>query len=232
MPKLQYRAIYDFFKITPDTNFGEVLGVAVNSKGNVIVLNHPGTATSGPLYGNATTQLLEFDANGKFVREWGKGVYGLGYAHSVRFDRYDNLWVVDKGTDSVMKFNPAGFVVMNLGRRPEGYEGHYDRPPNDKAVPRDGYFNGVSFAPEANALGQPLVYARSNKEFGTESDVYQFTIPKPGTVFVRAPQPERLTSDRRLMGEDTNHRVTTTLAWTVAVLISLLNVVLIYLTVL
>jgi len=144
VPKLQYRAIYDFFKITPDTNFGEVLGVAVNSKGNVIVLNHPGTASSGPLYGNATTQLLEFDANGKFVREWGKGVYGLGYAHSVRFDRYDNLWVVDKGTDSVMKFNPAGFVTMNLGRRPEGYEGHFDRPPNDKAVARDGYFNGVS----------------------------------------------------------------------------------------
>jgi hypothetical protein len=144
VPKLQYRAIYDFFKITPDTNFGEVLGVAVNSKGNVVVLNHPGTASSGPLYGNATTQILEFDANGKFVREWGKGVYGLGYAHSVRFDRYDNLWVVDKGTDSVMKFNPAGFVVMNLGRRPEGYEGHYDRPPNDKAVARDGYFNGVS----------------------------------------------------------------------------------------
>ncbi len=41
----------------------------------------------------------------------------------------------------------------------------------------------------------------------------------------------RLTSDRRLMGEDTNHRITTALGWTVATLISLLNVVLIYLTV-
>ena len=143
VPKLSYRAIYDFFKITPDMNFGETLGVAVNSKGHVVVLNHPGSATSGPLYGNATTQLWEFDANGKFVREIGKGVYGLGYAHSVRFDRHDNLWVVDKGTDSVMKFNPAGYVVMNLGRRPEGYEEHV-RVPADKAVARDGYFNGVT----------------------------------------------------------------------------------------
>jgi manganese transport protein len=41
----------------------------------------------------------------------------------------------------------------------------------------------------------------------------------------------RLTSNRGLMGEDTNHRVTTALGWTVATLISLLNVVLIYLTV-
>jgi manganese transport protein len=40
----------------------------------------------------------------------------------------------------------------------------------------------------------------------------------------------RLTSNRDLMGEDTNHRVTTALGWAVAVLISLLNVVLIYLT--
>ena len=41
----------------------------------------------------------------------------------------------------------------------------------------------------------------------------------------------RLTSDRTLMGEDTNHRLTTALGWTVAAVISLLNVVLIYLTV-
>ncbi|MCV7168569.1 Nramp family divalent metal transporter [Mycobacterium manitobense] len=41
----------------------------------------------------------------------------------------------------------------------------------------------------------------------------------------------RLTADRTLMGDDANHRVTTTLGWLVAVLISVLNVVLIYLTV-
>jgi sugar lactone lactonase YvrE len=131
----------NFFRITPDQNFGETLAVAVNSKGNIVVLNHPGTATSGPLYGNATTQLWEFDANGKFLRDIGKGVYGLGYAHSVRFDKYDNLWVVDKGTNSVMKFNPAGYVTMNLGRRMEGYEGEYHRQVGAQARPSDGNFN-------------------------------------------------------------------------------------------
>jgi manganese transport protein len=40
----------------------------------------------------------------------------------------------------------------------------------------------------------------------------------------------RLTSDRALMGDDTNHRLTTAFGWIVALLISLLNVVLIYLT--
>ncbi|MGV0852136.1 Nramp family divalent metal transporter [Mycolicibacterium phlei] len=41
----------------------------------------------------------------------------------------------------------------------------------------------------------------------------------------------RLTSDRVLMGDDANHRMTTALGWVVATLITLLNVVLIYLTV-
>lgn len=143
VPRLNVEASTDFFKISPDQNFGEVLGVAVNSKGNVVVLNHPGSATSGPLYGNATTQLWEFDNTGKFLREIGKGVYGLGYGHAVRFDRYDNLWVVDKGTNSIMKFNPAGYVTMNLGRRPEGYDSwELERSTPEKAVPRDALFDG------------------------------------------------------------------------------------------
>ncbi|WP_040538883.1 Nramp family divalent metal transporter [Mycolicibacterium tusciae] len=41
----------------------------------------------------------------------------------------------------------------------------------------------------------------------------------------------RLTSDREMMGDDVNHRVTTALGWLVAALITVLNVVLIYLTV-
>src|ERR1700730_8043671 len=121
----------NFLKLNYQMNLGEVLAVAVNSKGTIVVLNHPGSATSGPLYGNASTQLLEFDQTGKFVREIGKGVYGLGYSHGVRFDKYDNLWVVDKGTNAVVRFNPAGYVTLNLGRRPEG--------PDD---PAESYYRG------------------------------------------------------------------------------------------
>jgi manganese transport protein len=41
----------------------------------------------------------------------------------------------------------------------------------------------------------------------------------------------RLTSNRTLMGNDTNHPVTTIIGWAVGVMISLLNMVLIWLTV-
>jgi sugar lactone lactonase YvrE len=140
-PEIPFDSV-PFLKLTPERNLGEVLAVAVNSKGHVVVLNHPGSAGTGPVFGESTTQIMEFDEKGNYVREIGRGVYGLAYAHSVRFDRYDNLWVVDKATMSVMKFDPQGMVVMNLGRRDEGPDEpryrHADPPP----TPVDGYFNG------------------------------------------------------------------------------------------
>ena len=89
--EIPFVSVPDYLKFSPDMNLGETLAVAENSKGHLIVLNHPGSATTGPLYGNATTQILEFDDQGNFVREIGQGVYGLGYSHAARFDRYDNL---------------------------------------------------------------------------------------------------------------------------------------------
>ena len=140
-PEIPFESV-PFLKLTPDRNLGEVLAVAVNSKGHVVILNHPGSAGTGPVFGESTTQIMEFDEKGNYVREIGHGVYGLAYAHSVRFDKYDNLWVVDKATMSVMKFDPQGMVVMNLGRRDEGPDEpryrHADPPP----TPVDGYFNG------------------------------------------------------------------------------------------
>jgi len=149
VPKLSFESVPQPLKYSPDMNLGEVLSVAVNSKGHVLVVNHPGSSTSGPLYGNASTQLLEFDENSKFLREVGHNVYGLGYAHSARYDKYDNLWIVDKGTHAVIRFNPAGYVTLNLGRRPEGpdepnyYRGNGLRPGGqDQPAPQhvDGMF--------------------------------------------------------------------------------------------
>ena len=63
-PSIPYDSVPDFFKLPPDTFFGEAAGVAVNSKGHVFVFSRGGT--SGPAYGAAAAQLLEFDADGKY----------------------------------------------------------------------------------------------------------------------------------------------------------------------
>src|SRR5579884_907047 len=150
--KIPFESVPNYLKYSPQMNLGEVLSVAVNSKGHLIVVNHPGSANAGPLYGNSSTQLLEFDETGKYLREIGHGVYGLGYAHSARFDKYDNLWIVDKGTHAVMRFNPAGYVTLNLGRRPEGPdEPNYYRGngllPNGQNRPAPVHVDGMFRAP-------------------------------------------------------------------------------------
>lgn len=141
-PEIPYESVPNFLRTTPDRNFGEILGVAVNSKGHVLVLNHPGSANLGPIWSNSTTQLLEYDQYGGFLREIGKGVYGIAYSHQVRYDKNDNLWVVDKGANTVIQFDPEGYVLMNLGRREEGYHGDVELARASEAVANGGYLGG------------------------------------------------------------------------------------------
>ena len=116
VPEIRYRSVPDFFKLPPDLYFGEVAGVAVNSKRHVFVFSRGNT--TGPAYGASAAQLLEFGADGKFVHEIGHNLYAWSYAHTVKVDREDNIWVTDKGSDMVIKFNPEGRVVMARCRHP------------------------------------------------------------------------------------------------------------------
>ena len=110
VPEIKFQAQTDFFKLPPDLYFGEVAGVAVNSKGHVFVFSRG--STTGPAYGAAAAQLLEFDDDGKYVREIGHQLYAWSYAHAVKVDKQDNIWVADKGSDMVIKLNPEGRVSM------------------------------------------------------------------------------------------------------------------------
>jgi DNA-binding beta-propeller fold protein YncE len=142
--EIRYRSVADFLKLPADMYFGEVAGVAVNSKGHVFVFSRGNT--TGPAYGASAAQLLEFGADGKFIREIGHNLYAWSYAHTVKIDPEDNIWVTDKGSDMVVKFNPEGRVVMVFGRKQEASdEGtgpvKHARPPLPAV---DGYFRQVT----------------------------------------------------------------------------------------
>src|ERR1700704_526856 len=117
-PELAFDSVPDFFKLPAGLNFGEVPGVAVNSKGHIFVFTRS-NSTSGPAFGPTAAVLWEFDPKGLFVREIGKGLYGWSFAHTVRIDKDDNIWAVDKGSDMIVKFNQAGRVALVFGRRKE-----------------------------------------------------------------------------------------------------------------
>jgi NHL repeat len=112
VPEIPYDSVPNFLKLPPGLYLGEAIGVATNSKGHIFVYTR-----------SANTRLFEFDQNGTYVREIGEGSYAFEFAHAVRVDPQDNIWVVDEGTNLVVKFNPEGKVVMVLGRRPEAIAG-------------------------------------------------------------------------------------------------------------
>jgi sugar lactone lactonase YvrE len=115
--EIPYRSVPDLLKVPPDLYLGEVSGVAVNSKGHIFVFSRGNT--TGAAYGAAAAQLLEFDATGKYLREIGHNLYAWSFAHTVKIDPHDNIWVTDKGSDMVVEFNPQGRVLMVFGRKQE-----------------------------------------------------------------------------------------------------------------
>ncbi len=144
IPIIGYESVPDLLHPPADLYLGEVSGVALNSKGHIFVL-HRGD-TSGPAYGAAAAQLLEFDADGNYLREVGHHLYAWSFAHTVKVDVQDYVWVTDKGSDMVIKFTPEGRVDMVFGRKQEASdEGTATlKHPNPPLPAQDGYFRQVT----------------------------------------------------------------------------------------
>lgn len=144
VPEIAFDSVPNFLKLPKDTYLGEVAGIAVNSKQHVFVFSRGNT--TGPAYGAAAAQLLEFDAQGKFIREIGHNLYAWSYAHTVRIDRHDYIWAADKGSDVVVRFDPQGNVNMVFGRKAEASDenAHPLEHPKPPLPPVDGLFRQVT----------------------------------------------------------------------------------------
>src|SRR5580692_9385585 len=106
-PELAFHVVPDFLKIPSDMIMAEAVGVAINSKGHIFILNrgnHP---------------LLEFTNEGDFVSSFGEGSPVFHIPHSIRFDKQDDMWYVNSGDNLVVKFDPNRRVEQALGRREE-----------------------------------------------------------------------------------------------------------------
>jgi len=152
-PEIPFDSVPNVLKLPPDLYVGEVAGVAINSKGHIFIFSR-GNST-GPAYAASAAQLLEFGADGKYIREIGKNLYAWSFAHTVRIDKSDNIWATDKGSDMIIKFNPAGEVVWVFGRKSEASDtdAHPLEHPNPPLPAVDGRFRqptDVAWDPEGN----------------------------------------------------------------------------------
>jgi len=160
-----------------DWNFIQVASVAVNARGNILVLHrgaHP---------------LMEFDPGGTFIRSWGDGVFSEGKvaaipqafwspdkshfsavygpagcascgAHSVRVDAEGNIWLVDAPGHVIYKMTPELKEIMHLGTK--GVRG---TGANNFNLPTDVAFapNGDLYVTDGYGSARVVKYSRDGK---------------------------------------------------------------------
>ncbi len=119
-PAISYDADAHFLALP---GHGEVAGVATNSKGHIFAYVRTGNPYA-EIGGERTfyhggSRLFEFDENGTFLKEMGQDTYAMNSAQQVRVDADDNVWIVDAGSNMLMKFNPDGQFLLVMGRKPE-----------------------------------------------------------------------------------------------------------------
>ena len=188
VPEIDYDASADILTLP---SFGEVAGVATNSKGHVFVYARTGhaVATLGDerTFYHGGSRLFQFDQAGRFVKEIGQGVYAVNFAQQVRVDPQDNVWIVDAGSNQVVKFDADGRFQLVLGRKPENITLRpgpgvparlIDVPPEGRGAPEAGR-GGVGGGGRGGA-GAPGAGIRGDS-FSRPSDV---TWDRAGGIYV------------------------------------------------
>jgi DNA-binding beta-propeller fold protein YncE len=129
-PNLDYVAIADPLPLPAGITMGVPTSAGFDSNGHIFVLNR------GP------QALAEFDANGKFIRLFGDGLFTR--THGLRIDKMDNIWVTDVNSHIVVKLSPQGQILLTLGTKGEAGDwneatgSHRLNQPTDVAIGRNG----------------------------------------------------------------------------------------------
>ena len=133
--KIEFVPVPGFPQVPAGVSLGKCSAVAVDSRSRVYLLHR------GKL------PVLCFDRDGKFMRGWGDDF--LHTPHGLRIDRDDNIWVTDIGNHVVLKFSPAGKLLLSLGtaNKPGLGNDQFNKPsdvafgPADEVYVSDGYVN-------------------------------------------------------------------------------------------
>jgi DNA-binding beta-propeller fold protein YncE len=122
-PEIPFQAVDALGGFPDDIHLGEVAGVARNSRNEIFVYTrtgNPNLALGLARYiSRGGSRLFKFDSRGRYEREMGQGIYGALFAQQVRVSPDDNIWIVDRMSGQVIRFDPQGRIQMVLSRKPE-----------------------------------------------------------------------------------------------------------------
>jgi DNA-binding beta-propeller fold protein YncE len=86
----------------PLNSVGTVSSVAMDRGGVIYVLQR----------GDKADPVIAVNREGKTLRSWGKGMFTV--PHSVRIDGDGNVWTVDAGSSTILKFTPQGKKLQQI----------------------------------------------------------------------------------------------------------------------
>jgi DNA-binding beta-propeller fold protein YncE len=126
VPAIPYQAEDALSGFPNDIHLGEAAGVARNSRGEIFVYTRTGNPTlslgTSRYMSHSGSRVFKFDSRGRYEREIGQEIYGALFAQQTRVDPDDNVWVVDRMSGQVIKFDPEGRIQMVLSRKPEAMQ--------------------------------------------------------------------------------------------------------------
>lgn len=139
-PANKYEEVKDWPRLPAGLEMGEAAGVAVDRDGHVLVFHRPGRGFDP----SATDVLkdpciLEFDANGSFIRSWGANTFLV--PHGITVDHDNNVFLTDVGLQQVFKFSHDGKLLFSIGEPRVGkWDATHFNQPTDIAIRGDGSF--------------------------------------------------------------------------------------------
>lgn len=185
----------DFLKLPPGRTMGSTSAVAVDSKGHIWVAERCG---ANNCLGSTINPIMEFDAAGNFIREFGAGL--TVFPHGFTIDQQDNIWLTDARVTQgqggqVLKFAPDGKLLLTLGTKGVAGTGPTTfTEPNAVAIAKDGTifvadghtpYKGIArivkFAPDGRYLGE---FGTAGKARGEIEVPHALAFDSLGRLFV------------------------------------------------
>jgi DNA-binding beta-propeller fold protein YncE len=165
-----------FLEFPAEAKLDAVSAVAVDAEDRIYVLQR------------GTPPVLAFDAQGKFVRSWGTGLFKV--PHGLRIDRAGHVWTTDNGNHVLRKFTREGELLATLGTEGKpagGAEGF--RAPDDVVFDSLGNLyiadSGNARIAKLDPQGKFLMqWGKKGKDSGQFSTAHSLAIDAQDRIYV------------------------------------------------
>ena len=178
-PTLPFRGVtFEAQPLEPGWQPGAVSSVAINGKGEIYELQR----------GDRAQPIVVLNRQGRVLRSWGKGDFAI--PHSIRLDPEGNVWTVDAGSSTVIKYSALGKKLRTIRiegqRNGDGaFTGTTDIAfgPNGHLFVTDGYANArvLEYDKDGTRLGQ---WGRPGAGPGEFDLPHAIQIGGDGTIYV------------------------------------------------